>query len=68
MNRMTARQLGLRGLLAAVLVLMVVLSPDRARAITDLNVDTTLSNSPYLIPPNPSIFASENVGTAAGGK
>ncbi len=68
MNRMTARQLGLRGLLAAVLVLMVLLSPDRARAITDLNVDTTLSNSPYLIPPNPSIFASENVGTAAGGE
>ncbi len=68
MNRMTARQLGLRGLLAAVLVLMVVLSPERARAITDLNVDTTLSNSPYLIPPNPSIFANENVGTAAGGE
>ncbi len=68
MNLMTARHQGRRGLylLAAALVLMVVLSPGRAPA-TDLNVDTTLGNSPYLIPPNPSSFTNENVGTVAGG-
>ena len=68
MNLMTARQWGRRGfsLLAAALVLMVVLTPGRARA-ADLNVDTTLGNSPYLIPPNPSSFTNENVGTVAGG-
>jgi len=68
MKLMTARQSGQRGfyLIAAVLVLMVVLTPGRARA-ADLNVDTTLGNSPYLIPPNPSSFTNENVGTVAGG-
>ncbi|MGO9394777.1 MAG: hypothetical protein ACLP7A_09210, partial [Desulfobaccales bacterium] len=68
MNLMTTRQKGRRGFyfLAAVLVLMVVLAPGRARA-ADLNVDTTDLNSPYLIPPSAS-FTNENVGTSAGGE
>ncbi|MGP8050774.1 MAG: autotransporter domain-containing protein [Desulfobaccales bacterium] len=69
MRLTTARQWGRRGLylLPAALVLMVVLSPGRARAV-DLNVDTTLGNSPYAIPPNPSSFTNENIGTVAGGE
>ena len=69
MNLITTRNQGRRGLLyllAAALVLMVVLSPGRARA-ADLNVDTTLADSPYLIPPSAS-FTNENVGTSAGGE